>query len=113
MAFKTKYVGSVYFALWRLLKISHWTFKISTRRAKKCSLPLPRCKAKGVTRRSKGSTIPGAPNHYGGAASNHCKGHRKVPIMSQVLSSTAHLLSKDFRFGHGSDKLVSCPGRHL
>jgi len=33
--------------------------------------------------------------------------------MSQALSSTADLLSKDLRFEHGCDKLVSCPGRHL
>jgi len=33
--------------------------------------------------------------------------------MSQVLSSTADLLPKDFRFERVGAKLVSCPGRHL
>jgi len=33
--------------------------------------------------------------------------------MSQVLSSTAHLLPEDLRFEHRGAKLVSCPGRHL
>jgi len=46
-------------------------------------------------------------------APNLCGGRRKVPTMSQVLSSTAHLLPKDARFEHGGAKLVSCPGRHL
>jgi len=33
--------------------------------------------------------------------------------MSQILSSTAHLPSKDLRFEHVDVKLVSCPGRHV
>jgi len=53
---------------------------------------------RGVTREGKGGTIPQVPNHCGGAESlrggritagapNHCGGRRKVPTMSQVLSS--------------------------
>ena len=40
-------------------------------------------------------------------------GSRKVLTMSQVLSSTADLFSKDPRFEHGGAKLASCPGRYL
>jgi len=43
-----------------------------------------------------------------------CRRRRKVPTISQVLSSpTVHLLLKDLRFEHWGAKLVSCPGRHL
>jgi len=49
-------------------------------------------------------------NHYGGA--EWLRGRRKVTTMSQVLSSTAHLLPKDLRFEHRDAKLVSCPERH-
>jgi len=52
-----------------------------------------------------GGAIPRAPNHCGGC--------RKVPTMSQVLSSTAYLLPKDLRLEHGCAKLASCSGRHL
>jgi len=38
---------------------------------------------------------------------------RKVLAISQVLSSTAELLPKDFRFEHVGAKLICCPGRHL
>jgi len=60
---------------------------------------------RGVTRGGKAGAIPRAPNH--------CGGSRKVPTMSQVLSSTAYLLPKDIRFEHGGAKLAYCPGRHL
>jgi len=46
-------------------------------------------------------------------ALNHCGKRQKVPTMSQVLSSTAHLLPKDLRFEHGGTKLASCPRRYL
>jgi len=46
-------------------------------------------------------------------APNHCGGRRKVPRMSQVLSSTAHLLPKDLKFEHGGAKLVSCLRRNV
>ena len=42
------------YSLWHLLKISHWTFKISTRRAKKCSSPLPRCSGAARVRAARG-----------------------------------------------------------
>jgi len=64
-----------------------------------------------VQRRNKGGAIPQAPNHYGGAESLWVR--RKVPTMSQLLCSTAHLLPKDLRFEHGGAKLVSCTERHL
>ena len=37
---------------------------------------------------------------------------QKVPTMSQVLSSTVHLLPKDLMFEHSGAKLVSRSGRH-
>jgi len=46
-------------------------------------------------------------------AAESLRGRQKIPKMSQVLSSTVHLLPKDIRFEHVDAKLVSCPGRHL
>jgi len=43
-------------------------------------------RVRGVTR---GHTISQAPNHYG--APNHCGGRRKIPTMSQILSSIQHI----------------------
>jgi len=45
----------------------------------------------------------GAPNHYGE--------RRKVPTMSQVLSSIQYMcFLKDLKFEYGGAKLASCPG---
>jgi len=60
---------------------------------------------RGMTRGGKGDTISRAQNHFGG--------RRKLLTMSQVLSSSADLLPKDFSFEHGGSKLVSLPGCHL
>ena len=61
----------------------------------------------GVTRGKRGHNSPGAERLRGG-------GRQKVATMSQVLSSTAHLLPKHLKFEHwGGAKLVFCPGRHL
>ena len=53
--------------------------------------------------RNEGGAISQAPND--------CGGRRKVPPMSQVLSTTQYIcFPKVLRFGA---KLASCPGRHL
>jgi len=61
----------------------------------------------GVTRGGEGTQFPGRRIAAGG--------WRKVPTMSQVVSSIKYilLLPKDLRFEHGGTKLASCPGRHL
>jgi len=48
-------------------------------------------------------------------AKAQCPGRRKVPTMSQVLSSAQHICSRNSlsRFEHGGAKFVSCPGCHL
>jgi len=58
-----------------------------------------RCKEEG-----QGGAIPRTPNHCG--APNRCRGRRKVPTMSQVLSSTAHLLPKNLRSNMGAPNLL-------
>jgi len=59
-----------------------------------------------VTRGSKVSTIPRAPNHYG--AKNDSEAHLKVPTMSQVLSSIHHIcFRKTLGSNMGGAKIVS------
>jgi len=50
---------------------------------------------------AKGAQFPGRRITMG--APNQCGERRKVLKTSQVLSSTAHLLPKDFRLEHGSN----------
>jgi len=65
-----------------------------------------------------GHNSPGAKSlwgHWITAAPNDCGGRRKVPTMSQVLSSMQYMCfgKKDLRFEHGGAKLASCPRCHL
>jgi len=60
--------------------------------------------------------IPRAPSHYGGAkslrgASNGCGGRRKVPSMSQVLSSIQHIsFRKTSVSSMGARNVLLAPG---
>jgi len=66
---------------------------------------------RGVTRGSRGAQFPrrqmtmGPPNHY--------TGRRKVPTMSQVLSSIQRISSERPHVPTWGAKVASCPGRHL
>jgi len=58
------------------------------------------------------STIPLAPNQYGGAESLH--GAPKRPNnATSTFFNILHLLPKYLRFEHRGAKLAYCPGRHL
>jgi len=65
----------------------------------------------GVTRGARSSTIPWAPNQYGGA--EWLRGAPKSPKNVTITFFNIvglHLLPKDLRFEHGSAKRASYPG---
>jgi len=61
---------------------------------------------------ARGATFPGRRITMRGP--NYCGGRRKVPTMSQVLSSIQYIyFRKTSGSNMGGAKLASCPGRHL
>jgi len=63
---------------------------------------------RSVTRVYKGSTVPWAPNHYGG--SEWLRGAPKNPHdVTSSFFNTVHLLSKDLRCEHGAPNVLRPP----
>jgi len=70
-----------------------------------------RC-TQGCNEGARGPQFPGRRITMG--APNHCGVRRKVPAMSQVLSSIQHIcFLKISNSNMGGAKLASCPGHHL